>query len=277
MLKRITALFSFICGAMKKLAIIGILAVPLGCSFTTENELESEVSVKLDIAVNEIRFMQREIEELNQKLNVIQAGLTLPDNILPTRGGVSEFPISSYTFDLTQSHFQGHSLAHVAIVEFADYECPFCKQHFGTTYQQIKNQYVDTGMVRYYIVDFPLDSHAFAFQAAVAAHCAGQQDQFWNYHDRLFAIQNPLYNDSFDNIAESLNLDMAVFGACRSDSSIQTHIESQMAQAVEIGVSGTPTFLIGKIDDQGQLTDGVILRGARPLSSFRDLIAILRI
>ncbi len=259
----------------RNLFCLGMLALLSNCSSSSDSGLESELSVKLDVALGEIMSMQREIRELHQELNMLQARLSLPENILPVRSDTTEFSAPTYSFNLAGSPFRGSTLADIAIIEFTDYECPYCRQHFATTYKQIRDRYVDTGMVRYYVVDFPLASHAFAFQAAVAARCAGDQGAFWEYHDELFSIRDSLHGNSFAEVAESLDLDMPRFSHCISEPAHQAHVELLLNQAQQIGVSGTPTFLIGKIDDDGKFVEGVLLRGARPFSAFRDLIEIL--
>jgi protein-disulfide isomerase len=87
----------------------------------------------------------------------------------------------------------GQSGARLALIEFSDYQCPFCGQHTRGVYQEIMRQFVDTGQVRYFFKNLPLEKiHPLAFNAAVAAECAGASGQFWAMHDRLFANQNAL-------------------------------------------------------------------------------------
>ena len=260
-----------------KLGLPAAAAVLAGCTTANSDRIESELSSKLDIAVREVMVLSREVRRLDQKLNVIQANLVLPDSMLSAgSGNASGGPVGD-SFDLSGIRFLGSRDADIAIIEFTDYECPFCKQHFGTTYKQIRDQYVESGLVRYYVVDFPLSNHAFAMQAAMAARCAGEQDQFWEYHDDLFAVRTQLRTGSFTEIARSLDLDMPLFSDCLSKPAHQAHIDSLASQAQELGVSGTPTFLIGKLTGENVLEDGILLKGARPFSSFRDLISILRI
>lgn len=171
----------------------------------------------------------------------------------------------------------GSSLAKIAIVEFTDYQCPFCKQYFGTTYKKVKENFVDQGIARYYIADFPLENHNFAFPAAIAAQCAFGQDMFWEYHDRLFGLERGITSESFTEVARSPNINLSVFEDCMSNSQvIKSQVESSLNLAVSLGVSGTPTFLIGKLDKEERLVDGVLLRGARPFSSFQEIVSLLR-
>lgn len=258
---------------------IYILALTLGnCTSSNNSDFEIKLSAKMDLTVEQIMSLSEEIQRLSQKMNVMQANLSLPQNILPQRRGVStQVPAPTFSFDLSSSPFQGDSRANIAIVEFTDYECPFCKQHFGTTYKQIMEQYVEQGIARYYIVDFPLDSHAFSFRAAVAAKCADEQGKYWEYHDKLFGIRSSLQNDTFDEVSESIGIEAPKFTECMKLPEHQARIETMRTKAADIGVTGTPTFLIGKLNSEHFLEDGVLLKGARSFSSFQDIVTLLRI
>ncbi len=262
---------------IKSLLIAFLMAALTNCSVSQKTNSNSELSDKLDLTIREIVFVQEELRSLNQKLNVMQAALTLPGNILPNRDSIADIQTPTMSFNLSGSPYQGENSAGIAIVEFTDYECPFCKQHFATTYNLLKDQYVDAGIIRYYVIDFPLSSHAYALRAAVAALCAGKQNMYWEYHDSLFSKTDPLGNDTFTQIAESLNLDLFQFSECVREPAHQETIDDLALQAREKGISGTPTFLIGKLNGDSQLVDGVVFRGARSFSAFRDLISIFRI
>jgi protein-disulfide isomerase len=106
----------------------------------------------------------------------------------------------------------GSSDAPVTIVEFTDYQCPFCRRFESTTFSEIRKKYIDTGKVRFVVRDFPLaEMHPDAMQAAEAAHCAGDQGQFWPMHDALFSDSNKLGKSGLIDSAENLKLDMEVF------------------------------------------------------------------
>ncbi len=205
----------------------------------------------------------------------MQAILSLPNSILPFTSNVTHSVVAP--FSLAGLPPMGSSLAKIAIVEFTDYQCPFCKQYFGTTYKKVKENFVDQGIARYYIADFPLENHNFAFPAAIAAQCAFGQDMFWEYHDRLFGLERGITSESFTEVARSPNINLSVFEDCMSNSQvIKSQVESSLNLAVSLGVSGTPTFLIGKLDKEERLVDGVLLRGARPFSSFQEIVSLLR-
>lgn len=109
----------------------------------------------------------------------------------------------------------GSSEAPVTIVEFTDYQCPFCRRFESTTFAEIRKKYIDTGKVRFIVRDFPLvDMHPDAMLAAEAAHCAGDQGKFWPMHDALFSDASKLGKSGLIDAGESVKLDMEAFTSC---------------------------------------------------------------
>lgn len=162
---------------------------------------------------------------------------------------------------------KGDPDAPVTIVEFTDYQCTFCKRHFDETDPQIQADYVDTGQVRYVIRDLPLSFHANAAKAAEAARCAGDQDQYWEMHDALFANQDAWANlsdptSAFSGYAQELGLNTGNFDNCLNSGTHAQAVQDDLALAQELGASGTPTFFI----------NGNQLVGAQPLASFQAVI-----
>lgn len=144
----------------------------------------------------------------------------------------------------------GEPDAPVTIVEFSDYQCPFCLRYFNETLPQIKANLIDTGRVRYEFKDFPLASlHPQAPQAHAAARCAGEQAAYWEMHDALFARQSewsamddpaPLLKE----LATGLGLDTTLFDSCLDSAKWASSIESEVNEGLSLDVSGTPTFFI---------------------------------
>ena len=117
--------------------------------------------------------------------------------------------------DLTDAPSLGRKDAPVTLVEFSDYECPFCQRHFLSVLPEIKREYVDTGKVRYVFVDFPLEQlHPHARKAAEAAYCAGEQGRYWEMHDALFTNQQALELPQLGGHARNLGLDATAFESC---------------------------------------------------------------
>ena len=160
----------------------------------------------------------------------------------------------------------GSGQAPIAIVEFADFECPYCRQFQSTVFAEIRRRYIDTGKVRFVIRDFPLSTHANAMQAAEAARCAGDQGKYWPMHDALFSEPPKLDQIGLAEHAESLALDVDMFRSCLARGKHKPDIETDMQVAGALEINGTPSFLIGKIT--GEEVEGSIIVGSQRLSAF---------
>lgn len=152
----------------------------------------------------------------------------------------------------------GDENAPIKIVGFSDYECPFCKRGEDTL-AKVLEAYGDK--VRYYHRDFPLDFHANAHPAAQAAHCANDQEKYWEFHDALFASE-ALSSERFQAIADELSLDRDAFDACMSEGKYKAAVDLDTAEGATAGVTGTPAFFI----------NGRVLSGAQPFSRFQEVI-----
>jgi protein-disulfide isomerase len=160
----------------------------------------------------------------------------------------------------------GRDDAPVTMVEFADYQCPFCRKFHAETFAELKKNYIDTGKVRYVSRDLPLDFHPNAPGAAVAARCAGEQHKFWEMRDLMVANAADLTTPSLLKYGSQINLDMTAFSACLNDHKYTAAIQKDVADAGTLGISGTPSFVIGKTaNDQ---ISGVRIVGAVPYSVF---------
>jgi protein-disulfide isomerase len=167
---------------------------------------------------------------------------------------------------------RGDNSATVAIVEYADFECPYCGQYEHDIYPQISKDYIQTGKVKYFFRDLPLLMHPHALIAARAAHCAGEQGKYWEMHDSLFAKQNTIREADMPGRAQELGLDSAKFSECLSSDRYTDQIKQSEMEAQKMGISGTPTFFIGKIDSSGEVTDLKRIIGARPYETFKAAI-----
>jgi protein-disulfide isomerase len=168
----------------------------------------------------------------------------------------------------------GAASAPVTIVEFMDYECPYCQGFAQTDFPALKARHIDTGNVRYVLVNFPLPRHPRARPAAVAAACAEAQGKFWPMHERLLAKDaGPLRDEDFTRHARALALDLDAFGRCRVERADASWLEVDAAAARAAGVSGTPSFLIGR--SAGDVARGRLLRGAPTLAEFDRQIEVL--
>ncbi len=163
---------------------------------------------------------------------------------------------------------RGDKGAKVEIVEFSDFECPFCEQFFTQTLPQIEKEYVDTGKVKLYFRHFPLDFHPAALPTALAAECADSQGKFWEFHDKVFANQAQIAGGgekataALKQFAQDLGLNTSQFNQCLDNAEQQADVDKDINDGKTAGVSGTPTFYI----------NGRQLVGAQPFAAFKAII-----
>lgn len=174
----------------------------------------------------------------------------------------------------------GDKNAPVTMIEFSDYECPFCKRHFTDVYPQIKKDYIDTGKAKLVYRDFiAVPTHnPLATSEAMAAECSREQggdSVYFRYHDEIFkrttSNGNGLAVTELPKIATSLGLNAAAFQQCLDSNKYKTEVEKDIADASKVGVNGTPSFFVGKSSQNGTI-DGTIIVGAQPYSAFKVII-----
>ena len=188
----------------------------------------------------------------------------------PAQGGVgTTAPVHMSVADVPML---GRADAPVTLVEFSDYECPFCQRFFAMTFPALKKDYVDTGKVRYVFRDFPLDQmHPQARRLAEAAHCAGEDGKYWEMHDVLFRGQKVLAPSQLDEQAHLVGLNKAKFDDCLSSGRYAAMVQRGLVDGAAIGAQGTPSFVVGKTK-AGDLVEGTPIRGAQTLEVFRQII-----
>ncbi|HVI07669.1 MAG TPA: thioredoxin domain-containing protein [Candidatus Binatia bacterium] len=165
----------------------------------------------------------------------------------------------------------GRADAPVTMVEFTDYQCPFCRKFESDSFAQIKKEYIDTGKVRFVSRDLPLDFHPNAPAAAMAARCAGDQGKFWQIRDAMMLDSaTDLGPDALIKYGEKVSLDMTSYRTCLSDKKYTEDIKKDSVDAGKLGISGTPSFVIGKTD-KAEIA-GVRIVGAVPYAVFESAI-----
>jgi len=160
----------------------------------------------------------------------------------------------------------GAADAPVTVVEITDYQCPFCKRFVQTTFPTLKRDYIDTGKLRWIVRDMPLSFHQNANKAAEAAHCAGDQGKYWEMRDILFRNNSNLGAEKLPDYAREVGLDVDAFDACLSSNRHQARIDKSSQDAAQIGVTGTPSFVIGT--SGGDTVSGKLIIGAQPTAVF---------
>jgi protein-disulfide isomerase len=172
-----------------------------------------------------------------------------------------------------ESYTIGAANAPVTMVAFVDYECPFCKRFDVQTYPQLKKQYIDTGKLRYVIRDLPLEFHKRAMKAAEASYCAAEQGKFWEMRDKLIVNAERLNAELLPGYAKEIGLADERFRGCLDSGKYVPRLQKSLDDARALGITGTPTFVIGK--SSGDTVEGVKVVGAQPYASFEQHIKSL--
>jgi len=168
-------------------------------------------------------------------------------------------PERQYQISLDGAPLRGAENARITIVEFSDFQCPYCG-HVEQTLSRILKDY--DGKVRLAFKNLPLSFHPKAMPAHMAALAAGEQGKFWEMHDKIFANQAEMAPATYERYAEELGLDMQRFKRDVDSKALQAKIDADKREAAGLGVSGTPAFFI----------DGYYLSGAQPYESFKAMI-----
>jgi protein-disulfide isomerase len=165
---------------------------------------------------------------------------------------------------------KGQADAKFAIVEFADFECPFCGRYTRDTYGPLTKEFVDTGKVRYVFFHLPLERvHPRAFKAAEAAECAREQGKFWEMHDQLFANQQALAPADLLRHAQGAGVDTVQLQSCLDSGKMAARVRQDLAEAARLGAGTTPSFFIGRVQPDGTLKLLRKITGAQPYATFR--------
>lgn len=164
----------------------------------------------------------------------------------------------------------GREDAQVVMIEFTDLQCSFCRRFHATTFPQLKSDYIDAGKMRFVTLDLPLPIHPYAREAAEAARCAGAQGKFWVFRAAVLNAEDPPTPDELTTEARNVGLDFSAFTRCRELKQFAADIKGDENNAIAAGITGTPSFVIGRVDN-GWL-EGTKVRGNRPYTTFQAII-----
>ncbi len=217
---------------------------------------------KSDVANTDIEELKKGQAEIKKELAEIRKLLTPA----PAPSAVEKLEV---TVAVGSNAPRGSANAPVTMIEFSDYQCPYCKRHADQTVPELLKDYVQTGKVRYAFRDFPLTQmHPLAAKAAEAARCAGDQGKYWEMHDRLFANPAELQAEKLPVHARSIGLEEAAFRACLDDSRHAAAVQTDLDAGTELGIGGTPAIVVG-LSDGDQAKNAVVVRGALPIGTFK--------
>lgn len=181
-------------------------------------------------------------------------------------------PAVGRVVNIAGASFKGRADAPLTLVEYSDFQCPFCARHFNQTLPQIAKEYIDTGKLKYVFRHFPLETiHPLAFKASEASECANDQKQFWPMHDRLFANPTQLAAPNLPAHAAALGLNAPAFEQCLASARHAAKIRKDLAEGQGLGVTGTPGFLLGRTLPGGQeVKVEIFTAGAKAYVGFKQ-------
>jgi len=236
----------------------GLLLVAIFCCSPTTMAAEAAGDGNTTITVDTADAILKELKEIRRVLEKIekQGGSAAKRTSRPTTGKVS----------IKGKHAMGAEDAPVTVVEFADYQCPFCLRFTKTTFPLLKKKYIDSGKVRWVALNLPLPFHKDARKAAQAAHCAGEQEKFWEMREILFRNPQKLNTENLPAHAETLSLDMKAFNNCLQSNRHLAEIDQDAKDAKAVRLTGTPSFIIGKT--ARDVISGDVVIGAQPMNKF---------
>ncbi len=230
----------------------------------------------------EAQALKKEIESLKQGQTVIGQDVQEIKKLLQgmqrpaTAPPAPPVPFTEAIIDIKGAPIKGDKNAKFVMIEFTEYECPFCGKYARETQPQISKEYIETGKMRQVFMDFPLAMHRRAPKASEAGLCAADQGKFWEMSDKLF--DNPTNNptwlepENILKIAEGLGLDMTAFKACLDGGKRADDVKKRMAVGQKAGMTGTPAFYLGYMMPDGTVKATKQLKGAMPFASFKAAI-----
>ena len=206
-----------------------------------------------------MRSVERELESLIAvSRNSRDARLSSPVEDVPP-----------FVVNVTGAAAIGSPDAKTAVIEYSDFQCPFCGAYAKQAYRELQRQFVSTGKVIYFFRNFPLeDIHPQALKAAEAAECVRESGRFWDMHDRLFTNQGALALSDLTAHARALGVEMSPFQACLTEGQTTAKVRAEQAEARRLGIAGTPTFLLGRIESGGRVRVTRKIVGSQPIEIF---------
>jgi protein-disulfide isomerase len=210
-------------------------------------------------------------EKLQQELEGLKA--LLEERAVRVDAPVAARPQEAITLNVFGEPFKGSAGAHVAILEYSDFDCSFCAKYATEIFPLIDHAYIQSGQVKYFFRDLPGPERLNALFKARVARCAGEQDQFWGAHDRLFRDQRPFDGPGLTAFGKALGLDWERFNTCITSDRYLEAIQRSAKGASRMRINGTPAFLIGTLSEDGTVLKAVkVFLGAESFQAFRSVL-----
>ena len=196
------------------------------------------------------------VVDLGENSGPTGAAVVAPDTQVPNA------PLEKQDVKYDGAPILGEEDAPVTMVEFSDFQCPYCARFFEQTFPQLKENYIKTGKVKLAFRHLPLSFHQYAQKTAEASECANEQGKFWEYHDTVFNNQDQLSDTILSTWAGEIGLDVKKFDDCLESGKYKEKVQADSNDAGSYGVSGTPSFFV----------NGKLLVGAQPYEAFQQVI-----
>lgn len=227
---------------------------------------------------DDLKALRQEIDSLKASIGAVQRDVqeikTLLQGALGGRqAGPPPVVPESIELSVANSYAKGSAGSRLVLVEFSDFQCPFCARHVKQTLPQIEREYVNTGKILYVMRNLPLEAlHPDAVRAAGAAECAGDQGKYWQMHDKLFSNQQALSAPDLARYAQETGLEPAKFKQCMDADVHGAKVRKDLTEAQAAGITGTPTFLLGFAEGGGKVKVVRRIQGAQPYPVFKAAI-----
>lgn len=232
-----------------------------------------EVSLKTEESVNRSLLERVAIVAIVVGVVSVAASVFRPATTQSMAGGTSTV-LGMPPIPLAGLPVMGRGDAKVVMVEFSDFECPYCGQFSRHILPAFRARYIQQGEVQLAFAHLPLPNHPHAAKAAATAECAGRQGRFWPMHDRLFSDPKQLDSAGLDWHASELGLEKSSLETCRNGDGVRT-VRRDVELARRLGVSATPTFFVGRRNTAANTVDvKQVVVGARPLADFESAVSM---
>jgi protein-disulfide isomerase len=238
-----------------------LTAVPQAQSKLAPQELERRIAA-----------LEAQNRQILQDLQAIKSALQ--GRGAPPPAGASSGPVVDFTMSIAGRPTKGSAAAKLVIVEFSDFQCPFCGRYSRETLPQVIKEFVESGKAQYVFRQDPIPSlHPDAMNAAKATECALDQGRFWEMHDRLFNNQQRLGVNQLLQYGEGLGINTSQYRACVSSETKAGRIAADKQEAARLGVTGTPFFFVGLNLGGGQVRLLRRFKGAADIGVFRAAVS----
>lgn len=220
---------------------------------------------------NDMKALQQQMAEQKRLLEGIKSDVEGIKKVIE-QGRRAPVQDTERAVSIDDDWVRGRPEAKLTLIEFSDFQCPFCERFYRDTLPLIDKEYIRTGKVKIIFRDFPIDNiHKDAQKAAEAAQCAGEQGKFWEMHDKLFDNQKALGVNKLKKYARELQLSADSFDDCLISGKYAEEIQKDLVDGQEAGVEGTPTFFLG-YTNKDKTIQGKPIRGAMPYNTFKQAI-----